>query len=306
MTALNGSSGMRVEADFGERLALFFGGSFEGIFFRVRGYSGTTLLGESETMEVSLPLGERGSVTDTADALIVPAGSIYTTSGRVERGVEIRIEGTLCVAAHQGGEGGILELAAPAVEVGGSISATGKGHSGGNATCQGPPSTGGGGGSYGGRGENLCGAGGAPYGDESSRSIEIGSGGGGTQAGEGPGGGGTACGSRSQAGGAGGGAILLEGSETVSVSGIVVANGAAPSGDCSSGGGAGSGGGILLDGSSVTIESTARIVAAGGVGSQPGGGGRIKIFGLSAGSGEGLFSVSAGGEGAEDGTIYVE
>ena len=178
------------------------------------------------------------------------------------------------------------------------------GGSGGRFGCN-VHGSGGGGGGYGGVGGNSGQSifdnappapGGVMFGDATSPSINLGSGGGsGSSYNEG------LIGS-SGAGGAGGAAISLFG--TVDLDGAILAdgaNGALPIGENGAGGGGGSGGGVLLDGS---LSLNGLISATGGAGvtntlfffSSGGGGagGRIKLFGCSS-NGQGFISDVSGG-----------
>ena len=133
-------------------------------------------------------------------------------------------------------------------------------------------------GASGGVGGNNVNSGGDSYGNQTSVSIEIGSGGGGGGTGNAGGG----------SGGNGGGAIWLD-AEEINIAGLISADGdyglpGTKSND--GGGGGGSGGGILIRGKNVTISGT--LSAKGGGGGDSGGGtgggggggagGRIKIF----------------------------
>ena len=170
--------------------------------------------------------------------------------------------------------------------------------------------SGGGGGGYGGSGGGSDSffsptnpgpaAGGATFGDATSPSINLGSGGG--------------SGSRynqfnivgaSGAGGAGGSAISLFG--TIDLDGTILADGAdgaLPTNQNGAGGGGGSGGGVLLDG---TLLLNGPISATGGNGvtntfalpssGGGGGGGRIKLFGGALFDTGFSFDVSGGGVG---------
>jgi hypothetical protein len=162
--------------------------------------------------------------------------------------------------------------------------------------------TGGGGGAgYGGNGGNggyylvgSGGTGGVAYGENTSETIAMGSGGGGGASGSGG------------RGGAGGGAIWLD-AEEITIEGNISANGeSGKSGSSGSagGGGGGSGGGILIRGKDVTISG--RLSANGGNGGDGyktspnyggggggGSGGRIKVFHESALS-DPAWSVTGG------------
>ncbi len=169
--------------------------------------------------------------------------------------------------------------------------------------------SGGGGAGYGASGGDgggtSGGEGGSYYGDETSVSIEIGSGGGGGGTGNAGGG----------SGGSGGGAIWLD-AEEINIFGIVYADGdyglpGTKSND--GGGGGGSGGEILIRGKNVTISGT--LSAKGGNGGASGGGtggdggagagGRIKIFHDTLDE-SGANYVIAGGAGGGSGSIHNE
>lgn len=136
---------------------------------------------------------------------------------------------------------------------------------------------------------------GEPYGDNTSSSFVLGSGGGGGACGEGKTGvphQGTVGGS----GGSGGGGVFLN-AQQILVFGTIYANGAAGSAgikaaEASGGGGGGSGGTIIIQGDEVNLSSamlsanggpggdggTGKGVTYGGGGGGGGSGGRIKIF----------------------------
>ncbi len=308
ISAVEGDSGLEVDGNRG--VNLHFEQNVDQYFFRVVGYSGTQAVGQTNPLEISVAQSDVGSVTDTADELIVPEGAIYSTSGTIEKDLTIEIQGTLCVESHEAGSTGSVRLVAPSVEIGasGAISATAAGHEGGGFGCSGgqPGAAGGGGASYGGSGSHICSdAGGGVYGSATERTIEMGSGGGGVGGGAGEGGGGEACGFRSMSGGRGGGAISLVSSVELLVAGSLLANGSGAFGNCEQIGGAGSGGGILLEGEGISIDDTATILARGGGLGQPGGGGRIKVFDGPSISGDALIDAASGGSGAQAGTIHL-
>ena len=203
--------------------------------------------------------------------------------------------------------------------------------------------TGGGGGGYGGiggaggaayNGTPIPGDGGGAYGDKTSLRVMMGSGGGGGEAG-----GYKGNGDKGGDGGDGGGAIILRADGTITVNGLISANGenggqgygwrwrkwAWYSGG---GGGGGSGGGILLYAKRIIISGRVRAEGGDGGSHDPlegawgfggggggGSGGRIKIIGETV-SIRGRVSVAggSGGKGARtysgkdgsDGTIYIK
>ncbi|MBA7529947.1 hypothetical protein ES705_22148 [subsurface metagenome] len=149
---------------------------------------------------------------------------------------------------------------------------------GANGSSDGSGGGGAGYGASGGDGQNNPVSGGIAYGNDTSTSIEIGSGGGGGGTGGFVGG----------SGGSGGGAIWLD-AEEINIAGIISADGdygLPGSQPQDGGGGGGSGGGIMIKGRNVTISGT--LSAKGGKGGDSGGGndggggggagGRIKIF----------------------------
>ncbi len=167
----------------------------------------------------------------------------------------------------------------------------------------------------GGFGSSGDGVSGDSYGSETNRVARKGSGGGG---------GGSKCldtgkGSgdiQGGSGGDGGGIIVLEADEKITIEGQLIANGAngfdgsANLGQKAGSGGGGSGGTILLNASSMVISKDATISAKGGDSPDDGGGGsggRIKIFGesLSITSPTG-FDGGVGWSPGGDGTDYRE
>ncbi len=240
---------------------------------------------------------------DTSDLVI--DGTTVTMCGSATYGlVHLYNNGTLMVTAYDGtGSTGRLELHADTIiiEKGSKIDGAEKGYRGGNeySSGEGPGGGGGtvfenhcgGGGGYGGKGGDGWPAqpGGNPYGDSSSYSIEMGSGGG----------------SSFSIGGNGGGSILLE-AKNITIDGIITVKG----GD-SVNGGAGSGGGVLLD--AVNINISGSITASGGYSSSyggGGGGGRVKIYYCAKNVSIGAISAygggSYGGGNGNSGTIFYD
>lgn len=309
VVAEEGASGLDV-GDV-QSVSLRFSQNVQDVTFYVVGRSGGADVGRTDDVDVTVPQQDTGAVVDNGDELIVPAGAVYTVSGQVEKAQQISVDGTLCVEPHDGVTAGSVHLIAPVIEIGpgGAISATAAGYQGGTMACSGQPGNGASGASYGGLGHINCFDGGGLYGEEATREIEMGSGGGGSSEGAGPGGGGYSCGVRSLSGGRGGGAIHLQSQTSLIVAGMVLANGTGSYGDCGGGvpdGGAGSGGGILLEGGGINLEQTAVLSAAGGSLGQPGGGGRIKIFDVPTISAEARLSASGGGGNSQAGTVHIE
>jgi len=213
----------------------------------------------------------------------------------------IPIGATVSVKDYNGTIYGSVTVSATTIVIDGTLTATGKGFSGGasGAAGSGPGgggvcsgSSGGAGGGYGGAGGSASGAtGGSTYGS-STEPTDKGSGGGGS------------CGSGSTSGGDGGGAIKLTATGTITVDGTVESNG----GDGSSatfGGGAGSGGSIHFI--AATLAGSGSVLAAGGDGGSGsseagagGGGGRISLQFTSSDtlSGSGTISAAAGSPGS--------
>jgi hypothetical protein len=225
--------------------------------------------------------------SDTSSHLNVFPNQLVTTGDLALAGAQqydwVSVNSSHTVRA---GMGQILEIRARVIEIGGTIDAAEKGHSGGLDATGGSGSGGGGaaasasgagGGGYGGSGgaggfdgTEVPGAGGAAYGTATGSDIDLGSGGAGV----------------SGANGGNGGGAVVRVAHTIRIRGTVSVAGA-PGGGCGGGGqcaGGGSGGGISLTGRD--LELTGVLVAQGGNGGTGsgnndggggGGGGRIKI-----------------------------
>lgn len=235
----------------------------------------------------------------TFGSVVVPVGITLTTQGLVNIDANVfDIQGTVSGV----GEGSAAGL----------TSSAGSGSGGGGTSTN----SGAGGGSYGGVGGtggfdagDTPGTGGPTYGSATDQTIELGSGGGSTD---------------STPGGAGGGALIVR-AGSISVSGTINmsgADGAAPGN--ARGGGGGSGGGILLIGGTVSLSGM--LLANGGVGSAGtstandsgggGGGGRVKVFHVGAlvnsatlsavGGLGGPFGSTAAGQTGAAGTVHIE
>jgi hypothetical protein len=241
----------------------------------------------------------------------IPNLATVTISGTgvlMVKAKHIWINGTLDGNAQgvAGGNGGVA-AGGNGLPGGGTSAVDGNGSGGTGRTTTG--GDGGGGGGYGGTGGEGGigggggffgggGGGGASFGSPTAMNLTYGRGGGG---------GGASNRGDGGAGGAGGGAVWLQATDNLGVSGTVTVNGAAatagvnpgggPGDDSGSGGGGGgSGGGILikLDSSTNTLSLTGTLSAQGGNGAAggaaggnnmdggggggAGGGGRIKIF----------------------------
>ncbi|MQY65434.1 MAG: hypothetical protein GH147_02985, partial [Clostridia bacterium] len=214
----------------------------------------------------------RATVTDNPSDLIVPAGESYTLDGSHTYTNSVQIDGTLYVIPYDGtGNTGRLELVAPVITINGSINIDGKGYQGGLKTQVGTrdgdgPGGGksandGGGAGYGGNGgEHQSGTGGIAYGSI-TQPGELGSGGGGGFYSD---------------GGEGGGTIRIDVSSTLTINGIIKANGGSNVATRNYYGGGGSGGSIYI----VTnvLAGNGCIKANGGDGTNGGAGGRIAIY----------------------------
>jgi len=182
--------------------------------------------------------------------------------------------------------------------VGGAAGVAGSGP-GGGGVCSG--NSGGAGGGYGGVGGSTSGAtGGSTYGSVTSP-TDLGSGGSG------------GCGSGSASGDAGGGAIRLDATGTITIDGVIRANGS--DGNAADyGGGGGSGGSVYI--TSASLAGSGSVLAEGATGGSGvndpgagGGGGRVSMkFTVSDSfSGSGTISVAAGSPGNPgEGTSIVK
>ncbi|MBS3136507.1 hypothetical protein J4401_06140, partial [Candidatus Woesearchaeota archaeon] len=212
------------------------------------------------------------------------------------------------------------------IEAGGYINVTGMGYSGGTPGVAGNGD--GGGGSVGSGGD--AGGGGAGYGGQGGDGKEYsGHGLNGSTYGNaleplnlGSGGGGGADGAQWTAGtgGRGGGLVIINASDTVNVSGTILANGVTGGTSASDGGGGGGAGGSINIRSSVFTGNGALLVGGGSGGSAAGGGGggggggRIavrystKTFTGTTNVSGGTLGVGggSGGGGGNNGTIYEE
>ncbi len=234
-----------------------------------------TMVRSSTVSNTFTSFSSSGALTVTQGAsfpitdLTITAGTVtlnnFTTSTALPIGGTLSVTGgTLTHTANTSSQTHVLNVSAGTITIGasGTVSANGKGFSGGAASSgsgQGPGggvgnATAGGGGGYGGIGSTGTGggAGGAAY--CTVTNVErIGSGGGARTTG---------------VGGAGGGLIILDASGTVTISGTVAATG-------SNGtilGGGGSGGGVKIRGA-VVAGTPASLTAIGGNGATNGGGG---------------------------------
>ncbi|MDD5687086.1 MAG: hypothetical protein PHE88_04555 [Elusimicrobia bacterium] len=236
------------------------------------------------------------ALTDNSSDLIILATETYTLSGTHTYTNSVQIYGTLFITQYNGsGSSGRLELSASTVIINGKIDATGKGY----PQYQGPGAPTGNtsaGGSYGGFGGM-----GTIYGSI-YLPIDIGSGGGASAPSLGT-------------GGTGGGAVKIT-ANTLTVNGVITANGT-NGGDGSYGGnwpaGGGSGGSVYINAN--IVIGTGTITANGGSDSNRsergcgGGGGRIAIYYMT----NNLTGIitSYGGPGALNsyggaGTIYLK
>ncbi|MGB2843091.1 MAG: hypothetical protein WBC40_11565 [Halobacteriota archaeon] len=231
---------------------------------------------------------------------------IYASQITVESGSKIFADGR----GFLGGDGGKLGC-------GMGYGNPGSNGSGGGGSGYG--SNGGNGGIGGSSGVGSNGTGGASYGNDSSSSIEFGSGGGG--GGYGEGGPGTPfVGANGGDGGNGGGAILLH-AEKITIAGTISADGSigrsgSDGGNAQGGGGGGggSGGTILIRGRDVSLSGNLYAKggpggdggdggnAQGGGGGGGGAGGRIKVFYNNTLPEDYSYSVDGGtgGDGDED------
>lgn len=240
-------------------------------------------------------------VSDGTLSDLVVDGTTYTLSDgdyeywdvQVINGGYLYIEGEVSITAYRF-----------TVESGSYVYGKGNGNPASTGTGQGADSTWytGGGAGYGGAGGKggpswAGGSGGSTYGDSSSFSIEMGSGGG----------------ERGGSGGGAGGAAVLVQAAYIDVAGLIYMAGDA-GGFGGYGDGGGSGGGILLAGFDVDVSGI--LSASGGAGGGGtytchlstcyggggGGGGRIKIFYDDAYSMTGSYYVSGGSGGTVDGS----
>ena len=187
------------------------------------------------------------------------------------------------------------------VDVDGAINVNGLGYGQASGPGAGASSGNGGGGGYGGRGGSGSGAGGAAYGDPAVP-IDLGSGGG---AG--------VYGSSRAGGGSGGGKVTINAGGTLTVDGVLSANGT--NGGAASvylaywSGGGGSGGSVHLQ--SQTLAGSGVISATGGNGGWSnlaggGGGGRMALYyGQYDFSGEILINGGAGAHRGEQGSVFT-
>ena len=231
-----------------------------------------------------LVIGNAGGVTlqtaATFGQVQIEEGGLLTHHA-MQTGFELTVTGDLTIAA------------------GGALDVSGQGH----PRIQGPgagssASHYGAGGGYGGKGgDSTAAAGGSAYGSI-TEPADLGSGGG------------RVTGSSSYAGGAGGGAVRLAISGTLTVNGALVANGADGEGSGSYGVGGGSGGSIWL--TVGTLAGAGVITANGGdcgnLSAGGGAGGRIAIYHGGMESFDPARITVTGGAGyqhGEDGTIYL-
>ncbi len=280
-------------------------------------YGGARPGKNSEVFTVS-PTGSRDpeAITNDADELIVPEGSVITLHGAHEFEERVVIDGTVCVTPFAPGaqDRGLLQITAPIIEVNGAIIASARGSRGGGASDPGAHANGGGGGhgGVGGRGGQACNAaGGLSWGRADSATASLGSGGGGGGRGQGNGAGNAPpaqCSGGAGAGGPGGGGIDLQASEEIVVRGDLISNGGhGGPGIGRNYGGGGAGGGIVLV--SPDTKIIGRVLTRGASGGGGGGGGRVKAFGLRLNTGRTAAHGGSGREGGEDGesgTVHLD
>jgi hypothetical protein len=241
------------------------------------------------------------------DSLTIQSGGTFTQNHASTITIdEVTVEsgGTLTHGNNSTSQQYVLDITSTTIDIqsGGQVDVeglgfnqdygTGKGNNDTNSNC-------GSGGGYGGAGAGACGnVGGITYGSE-TQPTDIGSGGGSDQ----------------QQGSAGGGAVQLTASGTLTVNGIIDADGANHSNDDA---GAGSGGSIWL--TAVTIDGSGTISADGGDSKWStgewgggGGGGRIALYyEFLTHSGNRTVSGGIGNAGnnpgytGDDGTIHLE
>ena len=255
------------------------------------------------------------AVTFTVDTLIAEGDTTYDGEDVVVDGCTVTINGAHAFNSLQVINGGVVThsaYAAPTVyrldltiaedvtvDTDSRIDVSGQG----DPRDQGPGAGGsasryGAGGGYGGKGgDSTAAAGGSAYGSI-TEPADLGSGGG------------RVTGSSSYAGGAGGGAVRLAISGTLTVNGALVANGADGEGSGSYGVGGGSGGSIWL--TVGTLAGAGVITANGGdcgnLSAGGGAGGRIAIYHGGMESFDPARITVTGGAGyqhGEDGTIYL-
>lgn len=261
---------------------------------------------------VSAPVTTSGSVVINKAATLRESGVSKLSFGSIT----VRSGGALTHAGNSSARSNILNVAVSGdfdLQSGAAISLDGLGYAGGlGAGCgtttpgRGPGGgtgaaytasyNGGGGGGHGGFGATGGGAGGGAGGaafDAVTNPVDLGSGGGGGQGNCGGGG----------AGGVGGGAVILAVGGTLTLNGVVSANGTdGQPGAGPSGGGGGAGGSINLSASVLTGNGTLR--ANGGSTASGGGsgaGGRIALSASTSNSFTGTANALAGVGGAQNG-----
>lgn len=277
------------------------------------------IFGDSHMIIDGATLVVRGDLTGPTDLTLQNSGGLelyantpWRTGVYTFSNITINNGSTLRLVSYNNGNttytddyGITLHLDNLNVAAGGTVASDGVGYgaasgpgAGANSSGVGNPA---GGGGYGGRGHNGTGgaAGGATYGSI-YQPTDLGSGGG----------------NNNFAGAAGGGAIHLIISDTLTLDGIISANGATGSGDFEASGG-GSGGSIWIETNSLTGAGT--VSANGGNGGSTrlgnaygrgggGGGGRIAIY-AAASTFTGSYSLNPGSGGSCPtdclGTLYL-
>jgi len=216
-----------------------------------------------------LTIGGNSSITLTGALTVTGNSTVYVQS----------TNNTGMTNGQWAGAGSTLQAASVQIDPGSAISADGQGYTGGNSSPGKGPGGGVGGGSYGGAGgNNNAAAYGASY-----APLDIGSSGAGW------------CGAGyCMGGGAGGGAIRMVITGTLTNNGTISANGAGGS-DAS-----GAGGSIYV--SAITIAGSGVYTANGGAGGNGGGGGRVAVYyvldnGVTAASLSAIGGQSNGGAG---------
>lgn len=279
----------------GTLVALIVGLAFSGSAYADMPPSGNVVI----TSDTSWPEGAY-----QLDTLAVGNGAILTIAG----GSTVTVSGAINVSGNSSilaqskdnaaqvsgqwqGTGVTISAADVQIDSGSKIGADGQGYAGNNCSGAGAGPGGGplncnnagNGGSHGGKGAGPNAASMTTYGSQFTP-ITLGSGGSG--------------GYQSGSGGAGGGAIRLVVSGTLTNNGAISANGS----DAGGISGAGAGGSIYA--TVGTLSGSGTFTANGGTGSYGGGGGRVAVY-FQAGSGYSGFtgSTATGGAGSDDGTV---